>query len=91
MHKNSVLEELLLDDNKLSGKSIEAIAPFLSENLTLKTLSMQRCRLEPFAGDWLGVGLARNKVLTTLLLACNRLKNYGAKEIAEGLKHNSSL
>ena len=63
LNKNGTVHTLILDDNNFSGKNFDSITNLLWENLTLKILSFNRCQIDQYGGDYLGLGMSRNRVV----------------------------
>lgn len=83
------LQELILDANRELGDSaVEMIAQALSENKTLRLLSLKLCRIGDTGGVELARALKKNDHLEEVYLDGNEVGDATAMELAEAIKVN---
>jgi Ran GTPase-activating protein (RanGAP) involved in mRNA processing and transport len=68
-----------------------AIARVLMQNTTLKSLSINECKIDDDVTKAIAAALEKNKTLTILNLSDNKIGNKGAEEIGKALKKNNTL
>eukprot|EP01063_Lacrimia_lanifica_P008851 TRINITY_DN1591_c0_g1_i1.p1 TRINITY_DN1591_c0_g1~~TRINITY_DN1591_c0_g1_i1.p1 ORF type:complete len:383 (+),score=194.60 TRINITY_DN1591_c0_g1_i1:83-1231(+) len=89
---NTPLRELYLDYNKLGNDGANCIAEALKMNTKLVTLGINDNGIECDGCIGLGALFASNKgKLRRLDLSVNDIKAPGAKHLADGLAHNTTL
>jgi len=80
------VKELYVDKNKLSSSNFGDLRLFLWTNNSLKTLSMNSCRIGTKGGYAIAEGFVRNNFLTHLYLTNNYISDEAGKEILSGLQ-----
>lgn len=76
---------------QLSNDDIQAIAYALTENKTLKALSLDHLQIGDEGAKQLSQGLCYNESLTYLSLRWNNLSNEGGAAIADSMHYNKAI
>jgi len=76
---------------QLSPEDVQAIAYSLTENKTLKALSLDHLQIGDEGAKQLGQGLCYNESLTYLSLRWNNISNEGGQALADALHYNKGL
>ena len=87
---NSLVENLLLDDNNL-GSSMAVIADACCKNSNLKQFCIKNTRISETVADDLAAIIKHNSSIEMLSISDNDLKSSGFTVIAQALKVTSSL
>jgi Ran GTPase-activating protein (RanGAP) involved in mRNA processing and transport len=90
---NSTLTELCLSFNKINNQGLSHLAGFLEENHTVKVLDVSRNAFTDGGFITFAKGLAHNSGIVSINFSKNKdvTDEFGLKELAHSLAHNSSL
>jgi len=89
---NKFITKLVLDYNKFGAKGVQKLSLGLSQNSTLKYLSLNHCGIGPDGGEFVGhILIFVKSALEILELKGNDLENRGVIDVFKGARRAKTL